>query len=37
VAILEVASSIATVDEINKRESLWKKKLGTREHGLNVN
>ncbi len=37
VTILEVASSIATVDEINNREALWKEKLGTRELGLNAN
>ena len=37
VAILEVSPSAATVDEIIKREGLWKVKLGTREHGLNAN
>ena len=37
VTILEVSPSSATVDEIIKREGLWKTKLGTREHGLNAN
>ena len=37
VTILEIASSSATVDEISKRESLWKDKLGTRKYGLNAN
>ena len=36
VAILEVSPSSATVDEIIIRESLWKKKLGTRDE-LNAN
>jgi hypothetical protein len=37
VNILEVAASNATVEEIYERESLWKRKLGTRANGLNRN
>lgn len=37
VAILEVAGSEATAEEIFARESLWKEKLGTRVKGLNRN
>jgi hypothetical protein len=37
VTILEVASSIATREEILKTEAVWKQKLGSRVHGLNAN
>lgn len=37
VAILEVAGSEATNEEIFARETLWKEKLGTRVKGLNRN
>jgi len=37
VTILEVSSSTATVDEIIRRESIWKEKLGSREFGMNAN
>lgn len=37
VNILEVAASDATIEEICRRESLWKAKLGTRAVGLNRN
>ena len=37
VGILEVASSIDSRDEIIRRESVWKEKLGSRTFGLNIN
>ena len=37
VSILEVAGSGVTVEEIVRRESAWKAKLGSRAHGLNAN
>ncbi|MGH6719786.1 MAG: GIY-YIG nuclease family protein [Alphaproteobacteria bacterium] len=39
VSILEVAPSSATLDEteILSREAVWKRKLGSRVHGLNAN
>jgi len=37
VSILEVAGSAATVDEILAMEALWKRKLQSREMGLNKN
>ena len=36
-AILEVMSSARTLDEVRKRESLWKCKLSSREFGYNQN
>ena len=35
VSILEVVGSLATTDEILKLEDLWKRKLQSREMGLN--
>ena len=37
VTILETAGSSATDDDIRGIEALWKRKLGTRAHGLNAN
>ncbi len=37
VSILEAASSAATTPEILGREAIWKRKLGSRVHGLNAN
>ena len=37
VAILETASTDATIEDICERESLWKEKLGSRAKGLNRN
>ncbi|EZP66182.1 hypothetical protein BV97_05766 [Novosphingobium resinovorum] len=37
VSILEVSGSAATVDEIRSIEQLWKRKLQSREMGLNRN
>ncbi|MCY3840651.1 MAG: GIY-YIG nuclease family protein [Gammaproteobacteria bacterium] len=37
VSILEVASSEMSVSDIIGRESVWKRKLGSRAHGLNAN
>jgi hypothetical protein len=37
VTILEVASSAATTEDIQKRETLWKTKIGSRDFGLNAN
>ena len=37
VAILEAVASSATDDDILAVEALWKRKLGTRVHGLNAN
>lgn len=37
IAILEVTSSAMTPAEIIGRENLWKRKLGSRAHGLNGN
>jgi hypothetical protein len=37
VSILEVVGSNALDDQIFDRETLWKKKLGTRVKGLNRN
>jgi hypothetical protein len=37
VSILEVAGSAASADDISKMETLWKKKLQSREMGLNRN
>ena len=37
VSILEVASPAMTENEILQRENHWKKKLGSRAHGLNKN
>ena len=36
-SILEIATKTASADEVIHRESRWKKKLGTREFGLNLN
>ena len=36
-SILEVAGSLMTGEDILDREAVWKKKLGTRAHGLNLN
>lgn len=36
-SILEVLSKTADQDYCTERESVWKKKLGTRAHGLNKN
>ena len=35
--ILETAAASATDDDILGIEALWKRKLGTRAHGLNAN
>lgn len=37
ITVLEVASSSATIDEITDLEALWKRKLMSREFGLNEN
>ncbi|WP_223799738.1 GIY-YIG nuclease family protein [Sphingomonas nostoxanthinifaciens] len=37
VSVLEVAGSTATVDDILASEALWKRKLQSRELGLNRN
>ncbi|KYG08574.1 hypothetical protein BE21_22915 [Sorangium cellulosum] len=37
VAVLEVVGNDATVEDVFKREALWKTKLGTRVKGLNRN
>jgi hypothetical protein len=37
VSVLEVAGTASTVDEIVRMEERWKKKLQTREMGLNSN
>jgi hypothetical protein len=37
VSILEVAGSSASIDDINRMETRWKRKLQTREMGLNGN
>jgi hypothetical protein len=37
VSIVEVAASDATVEEIYQRETMWKRKLGSRAVGLNRN
>ncbi len=37
VSILEVAGSAATIEEIVNMEDLWKRKLQSREMGLNKN
>ena len=36
-AILEVAGSAASRDDVLAMEALWKRKLGSRETGLNRN
>ena len=37
ISILEVVSTTMSPDEIVRREGLWKRKLGSRVHGLNLN
>ena len=37
VGILEIAGSLETSDDILKKESDWKDKLGSRSFGLNAN
>jgi hypothetical protein len=36
-SILETVSSLATPDDVIRRERMWKEKLGSRAFGLNLN